>query len=359
MVRGTVFLKLLTCNFKEFIRDFGSVFFTFAFPCFFVIAIGVQERFSKPFSVTCGVVAESQSVVAQQLVAAIRDRRFLVPERLSLAEGMAGLKEGRVKFLLVLPDKGVSPVAPKAQLIADSSIAGFARMAVDAARADLYGENQHWVAPFEYEAVVPAGRSVTDFSFIFPGMLAMALLQLGLFATAAPILRARDRGTLRHLSLTPLSSLAMVGSQLVLRLAISALQIGLLLAAGIYLTHTPMRASLPLLATALLGAAMLISVGYAIAGLAPTIDSGMTVIMLANFAMLFGGNVFWDVKEVHFLRPFALAMPVTYVADMFRQILSGVSGLLPLWVDTAVVLGWTVLAIGIALKTFRFDMERC
>jgi ABC-2 type transport system permease protein len=102
---------------------------------------------------------------------------------------------------------------------------------------------------------------------------------------------------------------------------------------------------------------MLISIGYAVAGIVNSLDTGMAVVMILNFAMMFGGNIFWDPENSLALKIFAHLMPVSYLADLFRQLISGTEGLWPLWVDIGAMLGWTALALVVALRTFRFDME--
>jgi ABC-2 type transport system permease protein len=196
---------------------------------------------------------------------------------------------------------------------------------------------------------------------VFPGILAIALLQLGLFATATPLLRARDRGTLRHLGTTPVTRTEMIVAQLILRLIVGTAQLCLLLGLAVFVFDVRIAGSAPsLLGTALLGTVMLVAIGYALAGVMPTVETGMKVVMLANFAMIFGGNVFWSLSDAPGpVRYVMYALPLTYLSDMFRQIVSGLSGVFPLWIDAAVVAGIALAAIAVASRTFRFDMERC
>jgi hypothetical protein len=42
---------------------------------------------------------------------------------------------------------------------------------------------------------------------------------------------------------------------------------------------------------------------------------------------------------------------------MFRQVITGVQGLHPLWLDALVIVGFSLVAILFASKTFKFDNQ--
>ena len=93
------------------------------------------------------------------------------------------------------------------------------------------------------------------------------------------------------------------------------------------------------------------------AGSAPSLESGMVIVMLINFGMLFFGQVFFDFSGVPFLRPFVRAVPLSYLSDLLRQIMSGIEGLSPIWIDVLALVGWTIAGVTIAIWRFQFDME--
>ena len=349
---------LLEINLKEYCRDFGSVFFSFVFPLGFLVSMGVQDSCQQPFTVQVGMVLQAPTASAARLDELLRSDHIFETRRVSNEAGMKALRDGELKILLIFPAEELRAPSAKLQVIADSRTAALAQLAIESGLAQ---ETHPFEMPFQYTLEVAQTRARTDLTFVFPGLLAMAMLQIGLFGTAAPLLRARDRGSLRHLSITPISPFTLISSQLIVRLGIAGLQVTLLIAAGglwfkgIELSHTGWLA---LVLVALLGASMLIALGYAVAGWASSQDVGMAIIMIMNFLFIFGGNVFWDVSRAPKLRALMYALPLTYLADIFRQLITGVSGLFAPWTDVLVLLAWTVAAIAVALKTFRFDMDR-
>jgi ABC-2 type transport system permease protein len=348
---------LCEMNFKEFYRDPVAAFFSFFFPLLFLLAFGISETVRRPPTFQFGIVASNVNRTVHRFVELLATYESVNTERVSLAEGNEQLRDGRLAALLVVPADQPVDLAATLRLVVDDRWATFARMAMDSARGQLAHEESGMAFSVDYRVEKPASKPMSAFAFIFPGLIAMALLQLGLFATAAPLLRARDRGTLRHLSTTPVSRVAMMASQLLLRFTVGAFQLLLLIGLGAWLFHVHIAGSwIALGLSTALGAVMLIAMGYAVAGSVPSMESGIVIVMLINFVMLFFGQVFFDFSGVPFLRPLVRAVPLTYLSDLLRQIVGGVGGLSPIWVDVLALMGWTIVVITIAAWRFQFDM---
>jgi ABC-2 type transport system permease protein len=197
------------------------------------------------------------------------------------------------------------------------------------------------------------------FRFLMPGLLALALLQLGMLGTAMPLLSAKERGVLKHWAVTPISPLVFFAAHVSLRLSVGALQVGLLWSAAHVLFGVSMVGHpFALIAFTALGAVMFISFGYALAGLLPRQSVGTPVIMTANFLMMSFGQVFVDLGRFPLGASLSSAMPVSYLADSFRQIVVGTPGTLPLLVNAAVMLAFTALASLVAVRRFSFFNDR-
>jgi ABC-2 type transport system permease protein len=353
---------LLELDAKEYLRDWGALFFSFAFPLFFVIVLAVQSG-RGPAPTRVGVVAGAGAPAAdaERLISLLGRDGVLVPELVAAEEGLAALRKGDLKALMVVPAAGLRDGA-EVRIRVDPRYAAMMRTAFDSARLALAAERAPgFVAPFAVTLDIETALRQDDLTFVFPGLLALALLQLGLFGTATPLLRARDRGTLRHLSTTPAPRLGLLVSQLTVRLGISMLQMALLVGCALVLLpdlHLSTGQWIGLVPATLGGAAMLIALGYALAGLPSSHNGGMLLTLAVNFVFLFGGAIFFDPGQSTAASVVAYAVPLTYLSDLFRQLLVGGAGLLPVWIDALAVVGFTVLAAALALKTFRFEMAR-
>ena len=348
---------LCEMNVREFYRDPVAAFFSFVFPLLFLLLFGITEAVRRPPTFQFGIVASNADRRMDRFAELLAAYEPINTDRVTLAEGSRRLRDGTLGALLITPAAPPAHAAFTVRLVVDDRWATFARMAVDSARGRMAQEESGAAFPVDYTVEKPATGTMSDFTFIFPGLIAMALLQLGLFATATPLLRARDRGTLRHLSTTPVSRVGLMMSQLLPRFTIALLQLALLMGLGGLLFHVHIAGSwIALCLATALGAVMLIATGYALAGLVPSMESGLVIVMLANFAMLFFGEVFFDLSRVPFLRPLVHAVPLSYLSDLLRQIVGGGGGLSPSWVDVLALVAWTTVAVTIATWRFRFDM---
>jgi ABC-2 type transport system permease protein len=341
----------------EFIRDFGSVFLSLVFPLLFVLSLVGSNLVKAPYQFTFGVVDAHHNPQTAELLG-VMTVPGITFKTVDEAAGRAELSDGKLNALLFVPAQSLRDGNAVLQALTDARNETMVRMALDAARARLVLPQHGADAGYAVEVNTLHRSADLNFSFIFPGMLALALVQLGMFATATPLLKARDRGSLRYLLNTPLTVVELLVGQVGMRVALAMVQVVLLLGAGALLVPLGFTAWLAVAGIALLGVAMLVSIGYALAGVPRSLEAGMALIMILNFVMMFGGNIFWDPKGSLPLEIVADLVPASYLADALRQLVAGKQGLWPMWVDLLAMLGWTASAVAFAARTFSFDMNR-
>lgn len=337
---------------QEFRRDFGGVFLTFAFPLVFIASLLATSLMNPAIKFKFGIVDNSRNPQAQVLVDALTATPSVEARSVTRAEGLAAIKDGSLHAMVAIPPGAAGPGTPPLDLVVTERYQPIADLILKATGARMADAD---ASGLRYAVTNPEGQADSEFNFVFPGILAMALLQMGLFVTAVPLLQARDRGTYRYLSLTPLSIGEFLVSQLAFRYLIATLQIGMLLGVGSFVLELSPAMWLAVLAAAALGILMMVSLGYLIAGTAPSLQVGMAMVMLAEFGMIMGGNVFWDTKTSDLLFYVAHLVPLSYLADLFRQIVTGAPGIWPIWVDVLAMLGWTALAFTLAVRNFSLD----
>ncbi len=341
---------------KEFFRDFGGVFLSLVFPMLFAVALVASTLITPGFVFTFGVVDAHRNADTAKLVAALASPSVSF-RSVDEATGRAGLKDGKLQALVVIPRESLADGRGTIELITDARTASLSAMAMDAARARLLLGTNGQQPGYATHLTAIEKSSDSNFAFIFPGMLALALVQLGLFSTATPLLKARERGTLRYMLLTPLTVLEMLVGQVGVRIGVAMVQVALLLAVGAFVVPLDLAGWLGVVAVSILGVAMLVSIGYLLAGLPRSLESGMALVMIANFVMMFGGNIFWDPTGSTAMKVVAHLLPASYLADAYRQLITGRQGLWPFGVDIAAMLLWTAAALAIAVRTFAFDMS--
>jgi len=350
---GARIFTMFKIQVTEFSRDFGGIFLSFAFPFMFIASLLATSIMNPVVKFKFGIVDEFQNPQAQVLVNAITATPSVETSSVTREKGISDIKEGLLNAVVVVPNGEFQDGRQPLELIVDDRYQPISDVILQAtvARMEASKNTEH----VRYKVVSPGENVQSEFTFVFPGILAMALLQMGLFVTAVPMLQARDRGTYRYLSLTPLSIPEFLASQIAFRYLIGFTQISLLVFAGSFTLKLSLLTLLSVFAVSAIGVLMMVSIGYLIAGTAPSLQVGMAMVMVAEFGMIFGGNVFWNTNTSDVLFYVAHIVPLSYLADMFRQVITGSPGVWPLWVDGVAIIGWSLLALLLMIRKFRFD----
>ena len=77
-------------------------------------------------------------------------------------------------------------------------------------------------------------RELRTIDYLLPGILGMSLMQLGLFATAQPLVALRVQGVLKRLNATPLSRTALLTAYVAFRLTVALFQTAICVLIGRY-----------------------------------------------------------------------------------------------------------------------------
>jgi ABC-2 type transport system permease protein len=199
-------------------------------------------------------------------------------------------------------------------------------------------------------------RQLRAIDYLVPGILAMALMQLGIFA-AAPLVVDRQNRVLKRLGATPLRRSTLVISTVIFRLLIALGQAALIIAVARLVFHVPMLGNwFFLVGVILLGTLTFLSLGFLMSAFAKTEETVMPMLMVVQFPMMFLSGIFFPIDMMpDFMRPILNAMPLTYLGDSLRQIMVDASALHPHYVNLAVLGGWFLVCLVGAVRFFRWE----
>ncbi len=361
-------IALTAANLRSFVRDRAALFWTLAFPVVFVILFGtIFAGGSSDFQL--GWVDEDGSAPAATLRQSFVDNAPVELTDGTLEAMKAEMATGDVDGIIVIP-KGLAdaiaagqagtPTAPVAvTVITDPSrsstsqaVQQIATGLVMAANLQLTGTTP--VLTVASESLL-TGR-LNSVSFFVPSILAMALMQLGIFA-AIPLVQQREKLILKRLNATPLPRWTLVGSNVIVRLIIAAAQTVIILGIGIVgldveITGNP----LVIAGFVVLGALAFTSIGYVIASFARTEEAANGMTQIIQFPLMFLSGIFFPLEIMpEWLRGFATFMPLTYLGDALRQTMVGGTPFAPLGVDALVLAGWLVVTLAISARYFRWQ----
>jgi ABC-2 type transport system permease protein len=189
--------------------------------------------------------------------------------------------------------------------------------------------------------------------FLFPGVLALAVMSAAMVGPAIATGFEREYGVLKRLAVTPLGRPAIVVAKIVAILAVEAVQVVVLTAAALALGWRPDSASwgVALLAV-LLGTVAFAGLGLVLGGTMP----GLTTLAAANglyvLLLLVGGMIFPLESLPDGLQAVARALPPAALAELLHGAL-GPGAPIPAraWLVLTV---WAVIGPVLAARLFRW-----
>jgi ABC-2 type transport system permease protein len=359
---------LSLANLKSFVRDRAALFWTLAFPIVFVILFGTIFSGSGA-QYELGWVDQDGSAASAALRAAFVANAPVELTDGTFEESKARMQKGEVDGILVIP-KGLQAVIDAARggqhpdpiqvsVVTDPSRSNTALAIQQIAAGLVMGANLQLSGAAALLTVAPESLQtgqLNSVSFFVPSILAMALMQLGVFASI-PLVQQREKLILKRLNATPLPRWALVGSNVAVRLIIAAVQTALIVGIGITVLGVQIPGN-PLLIAAfvLLGALTFTSIGYVIASFARTEEAANGITSVVQFPLMFLSGIFFPIEVLpSWLKTVATFMPLTYLGDALRQTMVGGAPFVPLWVDGAVLGGWLVVTLGVSARFFRWQ----
>jgi ABC-2 type transport system permease protein len=358
------FIQLYLASLKEFVRDRMAMFWTLAFPIFFIVLFGIIFSGTDDTSFAVGVVVNDTGQVGQALGAAFEQVDVFDVTKGDEPALLDQLKNGDLRVVIVIPD-GLSAAVTSGQPATvqvhyDPTNQTTAQVVLTIVNEVVRGFDQQITQRPELLKVEQIGVTASNLrqiDFLLPGILGMALMQLGLFGTAPALVQLREQQVLRRLGATPLPRTTLLAAQVAHRLTIGLTQTLLIIVVGTLVFKVNLIGNVGLLAlTALLGACMFVALGYLIAGLAKTQESVTGISQLINFPMMFLSGLFFPVDFMPaWIRPVVTALPLTYLADALRQIMVGATPVYALSTDLLVLAGWLVVSAVLAVRFFRWE----
>jgi ABC-2 type transport system permease protein len=360
-------LRALTvANIRSYVRDRAAIFWTLAFPLIFIFLFGSIFSGGSGSKLKLGWSDEDGTPAAAALHALFASAPTIELVDGTTADILAKFDHSDVSGVVVVPhgygDKVAAAQAgqgapAKVSVYTDPSQATTAQQVLGTVSGFLAQANLGGRPP----SIVPELKSLKTqdlnaVSFFVPSILGMALMQLGVFS-AIPLVADREKLILKRLSATPLRRWQLVGSNILMRLLVGAVQVAIIVGVGVFYFHVEIGGSIFAVAgIAMLGALAFVSLGYVIASFAKTEEAANGMTSVVQFPLMFLSGTFFPLQVMDPpLQAVARFLPLTYLSDALRQVMVNGAAFSPLWVCLAVLVGWTVVCFGISARFFRWQ----
>lgn len=360
------FKSLTVASVKMYARNVTGVFFTLFLPVLLIIVFGFLFK-NNNFKTKLTVTNYSNSELSKQLVEAIKKVEAFDVQEISESEAGDLLGKGKVDLQVVVPEDfgEFDPATMSLKAVKVRSYYNEARPQQGQTTNLILGQIVSGFNSGITKAPIVIGleakgvktNNLGQIDFFLPGIIAMSIMQLGIFSVAFGFIAYKTTGALRRLQATPIHPVNFILGQSVARLLMTVAQIGLLLGFGIWLFGAKLVGGLgAFMAIGTLGAITFLGFGFAIAGWAKDENQAAPVAQLIQLPMLFLSGIFFPREGLPaFLQKVTDYLPLTYLVNGMRQIANEGATLWQIRTDIIGLIVWAVIALFVAVRLFKWE----
>jgi ABC-2 type transport system permease protein len=308
-----------------------------------------------------GVVDQDHSTISAQALSKLQKSNSLQVYTGTYDQEQQALKDAQRNAVIVLRrgfGEKLATGGASIQVFYDQSnpvTAATTKLVVQAIVDDINRTTRHQPGSviIDQQAISVKESRVID--FVTPGLIGLQLMWANI-AVSVELITWRERGITRRLAATPLKPISMVSSQVVARLALSMVQVALLLALAIWIFNVHIYGNFGLLALVVtLGTLTMLAIGFALASFVKKSEQANGIMMLVSFLMMFLGGSYFNVNGVpSFLQPVIHMMPLYYLNDALRQVINNGAGWGTIQTSMLVMVAWIAASMLVVWRAFKW-----
>jgi ABC-2 type transport system permease protein len=344
-------------------RDRQAIFWTFFLPLVLISVFGLLD-FGVFRTVDLGIIDRANNDASRKLIGDVRALgTFDITDTLSEEEEREALLDGDRNLLLIIEPgfgEAQSPVQRRVTVIysegePQESAAG--QTIIQHVLDEMTFAEGNITERYRIDAEPVDSRNLKFIDFLMPGVVAMSIMQMGLFSVAFSFVQLKSRGVLRRLQATPIQPASFIFAQVFTRLTVSILQTLVLVGLAVLAFDAHLEGNLGvMLLLALLGGGVFVSMGFAVSGWARTEDVAAPVANAIALPMMFLSGVFFPRDAMpEPLRAVADFLPLSYLTDALRNVAVDGASLWSQWGNILGLTAWLAVTFFIAVRLFRWE----
>lgn len=205
------------------------------------------------------------------------------------------------------------------------------------------------------DATTPDGGRYID--FLIPGLVGLNLMGSSMWGVGFAIVQNRVRKLLKRFAASPMRRSDYLLGMILSRLSFLVLELGVVVAAGVFLFGVEVKGSwIALLVVSLLGAISFTGIALLVAARVRSAEAAsgwMNFVMLPMWVL--SGSFFSYDRFPEAVHPAIRALPLTALNDALRAIMQGGAGLASIGLEMAILAAWGTATFLLALKIFRWQ----
>ena len=280
---------------------------------------------------------------------------------------------GEVKAAIILPENYDSNVSQKAVTLYLDSSDQMASSTLESVTQGIFAKLSNMEAS---NAIVSNPSSFDNFKddialhinkiygnikyidFLVPAVLGMTVMMSCMMGMGASIAGERETGELARLFMTPTSISTVVGGKIASKLIVELVRALILIFMAIVLFNVSIKGGiLQTFIVLFFGALCFVGFGIMLSARTNTQEDYTQIVMPFSMPMMFVSGVFYPIETMPWiLQKIAYIFPLTYLNDAMRGVMIKGQSLGDVWLDLAILLGFTALFFIIGVKRFNRDI---
>lgn len=212
-------------------------------------------------------------------------------------------------------------------------------------------------------SVLPIGKGdnsgVKYSDYVLPGILAMTIMQGGIYGLAYWMVDLRSRGVIKRFLVTPLKQWQLLLSVVASRTIVIFVQTIVLTLIGVIFFQAKFVGNyVSIIILTVLGGGIFLLLGLLISNYAKTYEAAAPITSAVGLPLTFLGNIFFPIDGLpKALKLFAEALPITYLADGFRQAYLYTFNFQKIGKDILILAIWLVVMLALTISVFKLKED--
>jgi ABC-2 type transport system permease protein len=352
------FPTLLVTSLKGYTRNRSAMFFSLLVPLMIMVIFGLLNLGGSQ-KLTIGVVDRAGTDASRSFISALEGSKVFDIKRGALDGETSALRKGDRAVVLALPEGfGATGAAGSITMYKSSARPTDALIAGSIIQQFLF-RAARTQPPVTLDTQEVNGKDVTYVDFLVPGIMALSIMQTGIFSVGFALVAMKKTGILRRLMATPMHVMDFMAAQVGTRMIMAAAQVAILLAVALGFFHFHLAGNvLSLMLVAILGSGIFIAIGFAIAGYAKSEDAVPALANIVVLPMMFLSGVFFGRSGMpDWLHTISDFLPLTYLTDAIRNIAVEGTSLWGVRGQLLGILAWLVISVFLATRLFRWEVS--
>lgn len=365
-----------------FYRERSTIIFSLFIPIMLMGIFGLLNL-GGGIKYKVAIVDEAQNTVSKQVVDVVKKVDVFTITEESREAALDDLKSSKQTYALILPkDFGSNIAAGQVAIAKNPASTAQIQSQIQPQKVDIYFDQSqnasniqvgftvfdkifdgmtHQIARvpnyFEINQISIGGTSLRYIDYLVPGLVAMSVMQLSIFAVTAIMVSWKERGILKRLLATPIHPSVIIFSQITARILITFMQSALLILLGIIFFNLHIQGSIPLVGMLIVfGGLIFLSLGFAISGVAKTQNSVAAIAQLFVFPQMFLSGIFFPREAFpEWLLKISNFFPLTYFSEAMRNVMVKGYSAFQIRSDLIGMAVWAVIMFVLAVRMFRWE----